>query len=116
MITINRESNRTLFLISKAIQDASKGDLMAARRETAEAKSALDEVSQAQASAEYGKWKNWYRGDWLTGVYRTREMVDVFAKFLDDPLTHLSPPVLWNGWEAYYHIMHYEGDRSVDVK
>jgi hypothetical protein len=116
MITINRESNRTLFLISKAIQDASKGDLMAARRETAGAKSALDEVSQAQASAEYGKWKNWYRGDWLTGVYRTREMVDVFAKFLDDPLTHLSPPVLWNGWEAYYHIMHYEGDRSVDVK
>jgi hypothetical protein len=116
MIAINRESNRTLLLVSKSIQDASKGDLITARRDVAEAKSALDEVSQAQASAEYGKWKNWYRGDWLTGVYRTREMVDVFAKFLDDPLTHLSPPILWNGWEAYYHIMHYEGDRSVDVK
>jgi hypothetical protein len=115
MIAINRESNRTLFLVSKAIQDASKGDLIEARKEMADAKSALDEVSQAQASAEYGKWKNWYRGDWLTGVYRTREMVDVFAKFLDDPLTNLSPPILWNGWEAYYHIMHYEGDRSVDV-
>ena len=23
-------------------------------------------------AAEYGKWKNWYRGDWLTGVYRTQ--------------------------------------------
>jgi hypothetical protein len=28
----------------------------------------------------------------------------------------VSPPVLWDGWEAYYHIMHYEGDRSADVK
>lgn len=28
----------------------------------------------------------------------------------------LSPPVLWDGWEAYYHIMHYEGDRSADVQ
>ncbi len=115
MIAINRESNRTLLLISKAIQDASQGDLTEARRETAEAKTALDEISQAQTSAEYGKWKNWYRGDWLTGVYRTRETVDIFSKFLDDPLTHLSPPIVWSGWEAYYHIMHYEGDRSVDV-
>ena len=115
MIAINRESNHTLFLVSKAIQDADKGDMVQARKDTAEARSALDEVSQAQAGAEYGKWKYWYRGDWLTGVYRTREMVDVFSKYLDDPLTHLSPPILWNGWEAYYHIMHYEGDRSADV-
>jgi hypothetical protein len=30
-----------------------------------------------------------YRGDWLK--------------------------VLWSGWEAYFHIMEYEGDRTVDV-
>jgi len=24
-------------------------------------------------------------------------------------------PVLWNGWEAYDHIMCYEGDRSARV-
>ncbi len=116
MITINRESNRELYLISKAVLDADGGNVDAARKEVAEAKAALDQVAQAQQAAEYGKWKDWYRGDWLTGVYRTRAMVDVFAKFLDDPLTHLSPPILWNGWEAYYHIMHYEGDRSVDVQ
>jgi hypothetical protein len=28
---------------------------------------------------------------------------------------HIAPPVLWAGWEAYYHIMNYEGDRAVDV-
>jgi hypothetical protein len=42
-------------------------------------------------------------------------MVEVFSKFLTDPLTHLPPPVFWDGWEAYYHIMRYEGDRSADV-
>ena len=116
MIAINRESNRALLQISKAIQDAEGKNLAAARSEVKDALAALDAIQQAESQAEYGKWKNWYRGDWLTGVYRTREMTQVFARFLDDPLTHISPPVLWDGWEAYYHIMHYEGERSADVK
>jgi hypothetical protein len=28
----------------------------------------------------------------------------------------LAPPLLWSNWEAYYHIMRYEQDRSADVK
>jgi hypothetical protein len=115
MIAINRESNRTLLEISKAIQDADAGKMAEARQATAVALSALESVRQAQVSAEYGKWKNWYRGDWLTGVNQTQQVVRTFSAFLDDPLTHLVPPVVWSNWEAYYHIMHYEGDRSVDV-
>ncbi|HEY2665019.1 MAG TPA: glycosyl hydrolase 115 family protein, partial [Candidatus Binataceae bacterium] len=109
MIAIQRESNRTLLLIAKAILDEEKGNASQAHHEATQALEALDEIAQRERAAEYGKWKNWYRGDWLTGVYRTRQMVEGFGKFLDDPLTHLSPPVLWDGWEAYYHIMHYEG-------
>jgi hypothetical protein len=116
MIAINRESNRILYLIAKAIEDAQAGNKAQAKQEANDALADFDEIQHAESAAEYGKWKNWYRGDWLTGVYRTREMVQVFAKFLDDPLTHIDPPVLWDGWEAYYHIMHYEGDRSADVK
>jgi hypothetical protein len=116
MMVINRESNRALFLISKAIQDAENGKKAQAHEEVNDALAALEEIQRAETAAEYGKWKNWYRGDWLTGVYRTRELVQVFAKFLDDPETHIAPPILWDGWEAYYHIMHYEGDRSADVK
>jgi hypothetical protein len=116
MTAINRESNRILFLISKAIQDAQAGNKAQAHQEINEALAAFDEIGRVESAAEYGKWKNWYRGDWLTGIYRTREVVQVFSKFLDDPLTHLAPPVLWDGWEAYYHIMHYEGDRSAEVK
>ena len=116
MIAINRESNRILLLVSKAIHDAEGEKMSRAHAKIDEALKALDEIQQAESAAEYGKWKNWYRGDWLTGVYRTHELVQVFSKFLDDPLNHIAPPISWDGWEAYYHIMHYEGDRSADVK
>jgi hypothetical protein len=42
-------------------------------------------------------------------------MLATFCKNVEDPLSPLPPPVLWNGWEAYHHIMEYESDRSVDV-
>ena len=115
MIAINRESNQTLFQVASAIREAQEGKMSEARASAQKALQALDSIQQAEAAAEYGKWKTWYRGDWLTGVYRTKQMVEIFSKFLTDPLTHLPPPVLWDGWEAYYHIMLYEGDRSADV-
>ena len=115
MIAINRESNRILLEISKAIQDAGNGNKTQAHQEIGQALASFDQIQRAEKAAEYGKWRNWYRGDWLTGIYRTRELVETFSKFVDDPETHIAPPVLWDGWEAYYHIMHYEGDRSVDV-
>ena len=115
MVAISRESNRILFLVSKAIEDAGNKDIRKAHEDLSSALAAFDAVTEAETAAEYGKWKNWYRGDWLTGIYRTRELVQIMNKFLDDPQTHLAAPVLWDNWEAYYHIMHYEGDRSADV-
>lgn len=116
MIAINRQSNRMLLLLSKTLQDAQNGHKTRAHAKVNQAIAALDEIQRSESQAEYGKWKNWYRGDWLAGVYRTKQLLAVFSKFLDDPHTHLAPPILWDGWEAYYHIMHYEGDRSADVK
>jgi hypothetical protein len=116
MIAINRGSNRMLLYLSKAIQQAQSGETSQARQSAAQALEALEGIRRAETAAEYGKWKNWYRGDWLTGIYRTRQMVEVFSEFLSDPLTHLSPPLFWDGWEAYYHITRYQGDRSADVK
>ncbi|HEX7961003.1 MAG TPA: glycosyl hydrolase 115 family protein [Terriglobales bacterium] len=116
MIAINRESNRILYLISKAIQDAESDRSGQARDEAAQALRSFDEIQRAESQAEYGQWKNWYRGDWLTGIYRTRQITEAFSHFLGDPETHLAPPLLWDGWEAYYHIMHYEGERSAEVK
>jgi hypothetical protein len=116
MIAINRESNRILSLVAEAIQNAENGDTAKARDAAQRALRAFDEIQRAEAEAEYGKWKNWYQGDWLTGIHRTSELVQIFLKQLDDRLSPLPPPILWSGWEAYYHIMHYEGDRSADVK
>lgn len=49
------------------------------------------------------------------GVDRTRELVEDFAGYLKNPDTAIPPPLEWRNWEAYYHIQHYEGTRTVDV-
>jgi Ni/Co efflux regulator RcnB len=115
MITINRESNRMLFEVASAIKDANGGDTAKAEGEAAAALQALDSIQASMHAAEYGKWKNWYRGDWLTGVYRTKELVQDYANHLKDPMAKLPAPAQWSGWEAYFHIMEYEDDKSVDV-
>ena len=115
MITINRESNRALQLVAQAMRDDESGDPEKALNETNDALGALDAIQKSMTAAEYGKWQNWYRGDWLTGVDRTRELVQAYADHLKDPMAKLPAPVSWSGWEAYFHIMEYEGDRSVDV-
>ncbi|MBS1803962.1 MAG: glycosyl hydrolase 115 family protein [Acidobacteria bacterium] len=115
MITINRESNRALELIAQAVQDDEAGDALKAQLEAHEANVSLEAVQASMHAAEYGKWKNWYRGDWLTGVYRTRELVQAYEDHLKDPMARMLAPMSWTGWEAYFHIMEYEVDRSVDV-
>lgn len=115
MITINRDSNLVLLFVASAVNDADAGDSDKARMETDEALELLNSIQQSMVAAEYGKWKNWYRGDWLTGVDRTRELVQAYADHLKDPMAKLPAPAAWTGWEAYFHIMKYEGDRTVDV-
>jgi Ni/Co efflux regulator RcnB len=115
MITINRESNRMLLELSRAIQDDHAGNNAKAQTEAADALKALDAIQASMSAAEYGKWKNWYRGDWLTGVYRTHELVEYYLNNLKDPMSKLPAPASWSGWEAYFHIMKYQDDRSVDV-
>lgn len=116
MITINRESNRMLLNLAQSIQDDEAGKKDKAEGKAAAALQALDSVQKSMAAAEYGKWKNWYRGDWLTGVYRTHELVQDYANHLKDPMAKLPAPAAWSGWEAYFHIMQYEDDRSVNVQ
>jgi hypothetical protein len=115
MITINRESNRMLLDVARAVGDDDAGQAEKARREIDDALAALDTIQKSMSAAEHGKWKNWYRGDWLTGVHRTRELVQAYANHLKNPLAPLPAPVEWAGWEGYFHIMEYEGDRTVDV-
>jgi hypothetical protein len=97
------------------VQNAQNGKIAQARAGAQQALEALEHISKAEQNAEYGKWKGWYRGDWLTGVDRTRELVQIFTKRLENPLSPMPPPVFWTGWEAYYHIMNYEGDRTANV-
>ena len=115
MIAINRDSNRMLLALSQAVVALHNGDHAAAEARTNQALQAIDDLKQSEAHAEYGKWKNWYRGDWLTGVDRTREVVEGFASYLKNPNAPLPPPIEWRNWEAYYYIQHYQGTRTADV-
>lgn len=115
MIAINRDSNRILYLVSAAVRDDRHGDTAGALAEARQTFPAFDEIQRLESAAEYGKWRNWYRGDWLDGIRHTRSMVETFIRYLHDPMTTLPPPVIYGGWQGYYHIMHYEGDRTVAV-
>ena len=115
MIAIGREGNHILLSVAQAVLDAKDGNTQAARAAVQQALLAFEEIAKAEKSAEYGKWKDWYGGDWLTGIPRTRELVQIFGKRLEDPRSPMPPPVFWTGWEAYYHIMHYEGERTANV-
>jgi len=116
MITINREGNRTLLELARAVRDDEAGQTAKAELEATEALHALETTEQAMSAAEYGKWKNWYRGDWLEGVQQTRKIAQDYTNHLTNPLTQLPAPAEWSQWEGYFHIMENEGDRTVDVR
>jgi hypothetical protein len=113
MIAINRQSNRCCPDCPRDSVRLLKAD--DARTLLGQALAATDEIRKAESAAEYGPWKNWYAGDWLTNVGRTRQAIQLYAQRLDDPLSPMPSALLWD-WEAYYHILHYEGERVVDVK
>jgi hypothetical protein len=117
MIAINRESNQMLLSLSRAIIALNKGDRATAIQEANRALLAIHAIHEAESKAEYGKWKNWYRGDWLTGVAHTGALIQAFATYISnsDAPASVPPPVELNNWEAYYHIQHYQGQRSVNV-
>ncbi len=115
MAATNRDSNRMLLEVSRAVEDLKAGDKAKAEGEAQQAVAAMDHLLTTRKAAEYGKWKDWYRGDWLSGVARTQQTAVIFAKYIDDPMTPVPPAMDW-GWEAYYHILHHEDDRNVDVQ
>jgi len=116
MIAINRDSNRMLLALSQAVVALHNNDRLTAAARTNQALEAIDDLKQSESKAEYGKWKNWYHGDWLTGVDRTCELVEEFANYLKNPDAPVPPPIEWRNWEAYYYIQHYQGTRTVDVR
>ncbi len=114
-IAFNREGNRMLWLVSDAIRSTKAGDKARAHQDVKEALETIAQVKQMERAAEYGKWQHWYRGEWLVAVDETRTMLEYFDRWIDDPMTTLPAPVISNSWQGYYHIMHYEGDKSADV-
>lgn len=115
MIEINMDSNEMLLDVAKAIEAKDAGHSQQAIVEIHHAVEALARVKASEVKGEYGRWHNWYHGDWFTSVDRTEDALMQYEKFLRDPSTPVAPPIRWSDWEGYYHILHYEGDRTVDL-
>jgi hypothetical protein len=114
-IAINRDGNRMLWLTSDAIKNVKGGNKAKAHQDVKEALARIADIKRMEKGAEYGKWRNWYRGEWLVGVDETGDLLEYFDRWIDDPTTRLPVPVISNSWQAYYHIMHYEGLKESDV-
>jgi hypothetical protein len=115
MIEINRQSNEMLLNVLDYIQAMKEKQNNVAKASLASAKDCISKIKEAEHWAEYGKWANWYKGDWLVGINRTAELIKAAQDILDDSNAPLPIGVLWEEREAYEHIMGYEGDRSVDL-
>jgi hypothetical protein len=102
--------------VAHSIQSDKAGQTKEAILQINAANDALTQLSRSERAAEYGQWKNWYRGDWVVGVSRTSEDLVVYERYLNAPLSPILPPLIWSSWEAYYRIMHYEADRTVAVQ
>jgi hypothetical protein len=114
-IAMNRNANHMLFVLSRAVLAVKNGDKAAAKKDAQAALADIAQIKALEKQSEYGKWKNWYRGEWLVGIDETRGMIQTFVAWLDDP-SRTPYPVIGSGWMGYYHIMHYEGSKSSDVK
>lgn len=115
MIAINMDSDEMLLDIANAIDAKDAGRSQQAIVEIHRAEEALARLKASEVKAEYGHWRNWYHGDWFTSIDRTQDALVQYEKFLRDPLTPIAPPIRWSDWEGYYHILHYEGTRTVDL-
>jgi len=116
MIAINRDGVRILYRVGRAVRDYRHGEKAAALGEVRGTLPLFRQIRHMERLAEYGKWKHWYRGEWLVGIRRTRALVGDFIRFLHDPTMTLPAPFLDNGWQGYYHIMQFEGTRTVNVR
>lgn len=115
MIAVNRNSNAMLASACEAVTAARAGRIEEARHATEAAIAQIDELDRFRAYGTYGKWQHWWRGEWLTNVASTRDHLETFRKWLDDPIGTSLLPTLDVDWHAYYHILRYQGNRSVDV-
>ena len=39
-----------------------------------------------------------------------------WLRLIERQCSGILPPIEWRNWEAHYHIQHYEGTRTVDVR
>jgi len=115
MVAVNRNSSAMLEAICRAVAEVRAGRTEEAQRAANAALAQIDELDRYKSFGTYGKWAQWWRGEWLTNIESTRQHLNTFKAWLADPTGTTPMPILDADWRAYYRILHYQGNRSVDV-
>ena len=114
MIAINRDSVRILYRVGRAIEAYRRGHSALALAHVRRTLPLFAQLRHLEHGAEYGRWKHWYRGEWLVGIRHTRALVGDFIHYLHDPTLRLPPPFLDNGWHGDYPLPPSQGPRTAD--
>jgi hypothetical protein len=115
MVAVNRNSAAMLEAVCRAVTASQAGQSEEARKAANLAIAQIDELDRYKSFGTYGKWTHWWRGEWLTNIGATRKQLETFKAWLADPVGTTPMPTLDADWQGYYRILHYQGNRSVDV-
>jgi len=115
MVAANRNSSAMLAAVCRAVAAARAGRRDEAHKFANAAVAEIDELERYKSFGTYGTWAHWWRGELLTNIESTRQYLDMFKAWLADSIGSTPMPTLDADWQAYYRILHYQGDRSVDV-
>lgn len=115
MVAVNRNSSAMLEAICRAVAASQDGHFDEARAEANRAIAQIDELDRYKSFGTYGKWTHWWRGELLTNIESTRRQLETYKAWLADPVATTPMPTIDADWQGYYRILHYQGNRSVDV-
>ena len=97
-IRLSRFSNEALYHISLACEQYEKREYSAAMKHLKDAEVAIKLALEAERLAEWGKWKNWYRGDTFVDIPLTLKFIKALEAHCEWKLVRSSDIWVWKRW------------------
>ena len=109
-ITIHNHSNKILLNVAQAFLS----DDVSFQTELID--KSLNEIPNILASfkkAEYGKWKDFYLNDLMTGITSTRKCLEIARKEINGEPSHENISDYQHGWDMWEMVKGYQGSQKV---
>ncbi len=111
-ITLHKHSNKILLNTMKAFLSDSSDEQLALIDDS------LLEIPPILASfekAEYGKWKDFYLNDLMTGVRSTRKVLEISRKVINNEPNYEDPSDYMHGYQMWNMVKGYQGTQKTPM-